>query len=252
MRHTTWIIAFGLVFAGFTASAGESVLSPVNIDPSLKGLSFGMSKAELVSLLQRRIHERYGAIIRDTLDVRDRDSLSKRRDVEVDAVGKSITKFDGTESGWNVSLIRNEFETGLGEEMVHQLDGQEHLYFFFTKDRLYKAIRTVLVENLTEMLAKMTNIYGKPKTEQFESERLLSAVWQSEKCDFRIDNQERMYQCFTLKWVNRALDEEVQAVWQKARDGGPRMNPLVEAAKEGQESNPKASEKDPVDDLLGD
>ena len=57
---------------------------------------------------------------------------------EIAAVKKSYTKFEGTKSGWDVSIIGAEFEQNTGEAVIVTKEDIWTRYFFFFEDGLYK------------------------------------------------------------------------------------------------------------------
>ncbi|HEY0705509.1 MAG TPA: hypothetical protein VGG33_01860, partial [Polyangia bacterium] len=58
--------------------------------------------------------------------------------VEVERVKGKVIKFDGNKTGYDVSIVDQEFLHNTGESMLVAKEENATRYFFFTDDRLYK------------------------------------------------------------------------------------------------------------------
>jgi len=250
-RWTVLILGFLLVVATVAPAAAEP-LSPERFDPSLRGLRFGMTVDETVAFLQKRIENRYGVLIRDTMDVRDRDRLRREALEEASRVGDDLVAFDGTQSGWNVSVVKEEFGEGFGEQMLHLREGKTHLYFFFAEGTLYKLVISADKDQRDASLQALSDAYGAPRKAVWDDpkakEGLREMVWTAGKLTLDVVDRSRDYQCCTLRWADAKRDAAVRAKW-PARETGTRIDPLIlESMYDGSEI---VDDEDPVGDLLG-
>jgi hypothetical protein len=103
---------------------------------------FGMSKDEIVVQLTKQIDERYAEQIKGTSDVYTQDKLRKEKQKEITRVKQSVVDFDGKKSGWDVSLIDEEFRHGTGESMLFYWENEggknQRRFFFFHDGKLWK------------------------------------------------------------------------------------------------------------------
>jgi hypothetical protein len=105
---------------------------------------FGMSKQDVLRTLSRQINERYKERIAGTSDVYVQDKLRRDRQGEFDRIKKSYVEFQGKKTGWDVSIVDDQFAHNTSEAMmVHWENSAEsgrdqRRFFFFHKGQLYK------------------------------------------------------------------------------------------------------------------
>jgi hypothetical protein len=249
-RTTAWVLGV-LLLTILPARAGAEALAPERFDPSLRGLRFGMTIDETVAFLKQRVENRYGVLIRDTMDVRDRDRLRREAIEEAERIGQEIVKFDGTRSGWNVSVVKDEFGQGFGEEMLHLREGKTHLYFFFTGGVFYKLVISADKDQRNDHMLTLANAYGAPEetvyADPVAKEGVQAMTWEAGDMTLRVEDRSRDYQCCTLRWADAKEDQAVQAKWPKKTAGA--IDPLIlESMDDGSEI---VDDEDPVGDLLG-
>ena len=124
-----------------TASAAEvNKLKAVRLgDPKAGTFKWGMKPDEVIAQVSKSIEKKYETRIKQSAQdpgkqQRIRDEMGR----EVAAVKKSYTKFEGTKSGWDVSIIGAEFEQNTGEAVIVTKEDLWTRYFFFFEDGLYK------------------------------------------------------------------------------------------------------------------
>lgn len=249
-RTVTWVLGV-LLCTILPARAGAEPLAPERFDPSMRGLRFGMTIDETVSFLKQRVENRYGVLIRDTMDVRDRDRLRRESIEEANRIGQVIVKFDGTRSGWNVSVVKDEFGQGFGEEMLHLREGKTHLYFFFAGGYLYKLVISADKDLQNAHMLTLAKAYGAPKNTVYADPVTKEGVqimeWEAGSMTLRVEDRSRDYQCCTLRWADAAMDRTVQAKWPPKTASA--IDPLIlESMDDGSEI---VDDEDPVGDLLG-
>ncbi len=103
---------------------------------------FGMSKNDVLKILSRQLNKKYAAKIKDSDDVYDQDRLRKRKARDIARIKNSFVTFSGKKTGWDVSIIDDEFEHGTDESMMvhweNEGDRDQRRFFFFHDDRLWK------------------------------------------------------------------------------------------------------------------
>ncbi len=132
---------------------------------------FGMAKDEVLGILTKQIDESYAEQIKSTTDIYVQDNLRKEKKKEIDRIKKSFVAFEGKKSGWDVSLIEDQFAHNTGEAMLVHWENQggknQRRFFFFWDGKLYKMFlsldTSVLPEdkrNFDTIKAVMTGKYG--------------------------------------------------------------------------------------------
>ena len=118
------------------------------------GFKFGMSKDEVIALLGKQLDERYAEKIKATTDMATQDRLRKDKKKELSLVTSSYTSFEGKKTGWDVSIVEDEFRHNTGESMLERWenkDGKNNRRFFFFKDgKLWKMFISLDVSILPE------------------------------------------------------------------------------------------------------
>jgi len=232
------------------ANAGE-LKGPVIIDKSFESFQFGITKAQAEEFVKGRVRAYYTAEMAKTKDVRKSDDLLQAMNKRLAEVATDWIVFDGSKAGWNVSIIRSEFKTGMGEEALHVQEGYEHFYYFFTNGVLYKLVRTWESKDFGPVRQALAAAYGNPLFQNRPGDadrRFISELrWHGSNITVDVEDWTESFNSYTVRWADVALDAAVMKSWGESGSDLPRLNPLIDAAKE----QPKKNAKDPVDDLLG-
>ncbi|MCB9563812.1 MAG: hypothetical protein H6709_15915 [Kofleriaceae bacterium] len=108
---------------------------------------FGMSKDEVIQTMSKQLDEKYAEIIAETADVYTQDKLRKEKKKELKRIKQSFQAFEGKKTGWDVSVIDDQFEHGTDESMLVFWENQggknQRRFFFFHEDALYKMFITL-------------------------------------------------------------------------------------------------------------
>ncbi|HTR53007.1 MAG TPA: hypothetical protein VMJ10_20070 [Kofleriaceae bacterium] len=107
------------------------------------GFKFGMSKDEVLAVLQKQIDDRYEDKIKDTTDVAMQDKLRRDKKAELGRVSGTYIAFDTQQkTGWDVSIIEQEFAHGTNEALMDHWENQggknQRRFFFFYQGKLWK------------------------------------------------------------------------------------------------------------------
>jgi hypothetical protein len=108
---------------------------------------FGMTQKDVLGILYKQIGEKYKEKISATNDVYAQDKLRRKQKEEFDRIKKSFTKFEGKKTGWDVSIIDDQFAHNTDESMMVHWEnaatgaaGDQRRFFFFYDGRLYKML----------------------------------------------------------------------------------------------------------------
>jgi hypothetical protein len=121
----------------------------------LKGVfNFGMTKDEVIATLSKQIEQRYTEQIRATSDVYAQDQFRKEKSKEIALITSSYTEFKGVKTGWDVSLIDQEFAHNTDESMLvvweNSGDKDQRRFFFFFEGKLWKMFVAIGTKALPE------------------------------------------------------------------------------------------------------
>jgi len=233
------------------AARGEEALDPSRVDPTLKGLRFGMTRDQVVEFLKNRIAARYDQEWQGTREVREQDRISREKR-EAHGHGRhGLRHVRRAPSAWDASVIQDEFAHGTGDEMMHEREGEVHLYLFFSKGALYKLVRTTGVKKATDLLSDLKRVYGAPAATETEPPAgkgaLKAASWTGGLLSVRLEDRERAFGCSIIRWALTEADRAVHAEWDRVRKHGvDDMSPLIK-----QSQQTAGDDVDPVDAMIG-
>jgi hypothetical protein len=118
------------------------------------GYKFGMTKAEVIESLNKAVEEMYVEKIQGTTDVMVQDRLRRDKKAEMARIAETFMEFKGKKTGWDVSLVEDQFAHNTNESMlVHweNKDGKnQRRFFFFSDGKLYKMFISLDISILPE------------------------------------------------------------------------------------------------------
>jgi hypothetical protein len=118
------------------------------------GYKFGMSKDDVLAALQKQIEAQYAAKLQATSDIAQQDRIRRDQKADLQTVASSFVDFDGHRTGWDVSIVENEFAQNTGESMMNQWENQggknQRRFFFFYEGKLWKMFLSLDVSILPE------------------------------------------------------------------------------------------------------
>ena len=139
---------------------GEPKLAPPTAEQKkalgelMGAFTFGMDKDAILAALTKQIDDRYAEQISATSDVMTQDKLRKEKAKEIATIKKSYTEFTGAKTGWDVSLIDQEFAHNTGESMLVYWENaggkNQRRFFFFYEGKLWKMFVAIDTKALAE------------------------------------------------------------------------------------------------------
>jgi hypothetical protein len=118
------------------------------------GFKFGMSKDEVLGVLQKQIDERYEDKIKATTDIAVQDRYRKDKKAELSRIAQSYISFDAKTSPWDVSIVEAEFAHNTDESMMERWENEggknQRRFFFFYNQKLWKMYLSLDVSIIPE------------------------------------------------------------------------------------------------------
>lgn len=118
------------------------------------GFKFGMTKDDVLKVLSKQIDEKYEERFKNTTDIAAQDRLRKEKKAELARSSGSYTVFEGKRTGWDVSIVEDEFAHNTGESMLERWENQggknQRRFFFFHDGKLWKMFVSLDVSILPE------------------------------------------------------------------------------------------------------
>lgn len=280
-RLGTVLLAFGLAL-GFAHDAEaakkkkkppatktvkkEDKVAPPNAEQKkalgelMGSFTFGMSKDEIIAQLTKQIDERYADQIKATSDVMVQDKLRKEKNKEVTRIKQSYTEFAGKKTGWDVSLIDEEFAHNTGESMLVYWENQggknQRRFFFFHDGQLWKMFIAIDTKQLADdqrnfgfFRGLMEARYGKGATTDKGR-----ASWKVPEFEVQAVDKMAFYGAFGLLIQNPAKEKAIKEIRVANAPEKKDKDALIEVIKEkdGGEKIDLRQDTDAIDKIISD
>jgi hypothetical protein len=234
-----------------TASASE-------LD-KLKGeFKWGMSSQEVVAKVQDKVRTTYQERLdKSANDPTRNDRLRKQMMADVDSVKSKLVKFDDQKTGYDVSIVDQEFLRNAGESMLVAKEENATRYFFFRNDGLYKMFLAFDKEilqgksfrdfgkQMQKRFGKAREVTVQEKTKSGVRVKLDHFIWTAKDGDtLRLVDRSEFYDVYCLVMYDSAVAKQ-QDELRQARVAGPKPDSLIEAV-----TAPAANERDPNDNII--
>jgi hypothetical protein len=234
-----------------TASASE-------LDKLKGDYKWGMTPDEVVGKVQERLRATYDEKLKKSAhDPTRHDRIRKEMISEADKLKGKVIKFDGQTTGYDVSIIDQEFVQNNGESMLTAKEDTATRYFFFKDDRLYKMFIALDKEMLQgksfrdfgklmqARFGKAREVTVQEKTKAGVQIKLDHFVWGSKGGDkLRLVDRSEFYDVYCLVIYDGNVEKEQEAI-RLSRRTGPKQDALVEAV-----TSKTANDLDPNDNVL--
>jgi hypothetical protein len=210
----------------------------------LKGdFKWGMSPDEVLAKMVQKIEGTYAERLNKTAtDPARQDRVRKEMRAETDkAKQHSLVKFEGQKTGYDVSIIDQEFGHNVGESMLVAKEDNASRYFFFVGNSLYKmfvAFDKDMLEGKTfkdfgqlmqARFGKARDVYVDEKTKAGVNHKLDHYIWSSKGGDvLRLVDRSAFYDVFCLVIYDGNVAQTQQAAY-KAHQKPARGDALVDA-----------------------
>jgi hypothetical protein len=230
----------------------------------LKGeYKWGMSPEDVITKVQDKVRASYDEKLKKVVNDPTRyDRLRKEMQGEIDKVKTKVIKFDGQKSGYDVSIIDQEFVHNAEESMLAAKEDTATRYFFFKNNGLYKMFlafdKEILQGKSFRDFGKLMQArFGKAREVMVEERtkagvrvKLDHFVWSSKGGDMlRLVDRSEFYDVYCLVIYDGKIEREQEAI-RAARRTGPKEDNLVEAVT-AKTSNDRDPHDNVVDQITG-
>lgn len=202
------------------------------------------------NLIQDRLRKDTRARIKSQKDPYRRDELKRELQQRLRIIQDSYMEFTG-QSKYDHSVISGEFRHNAGDALLRESRGQEDLYYFFQRGRIWKIIATLdSYYDLGSTILRLSEQYGTPTVLEFKggtpSNPPSRAYWETDEWVLEIADRRSDFGCYTVTRARRSLWDE--RVSDRATPGGGELNPLIEELIGGEDEGEDASNI--VDEIL--
>jgi hypothetical protein len=206
------------------------------------GFKFGMSKDEVLGVLSKQLDDRYADKLKATTDMAVQDNLRREKKDELARVKASSTDFNGKRTGWDVSIIEDEFAHGTGESMIERWensDGKNQRRFFFFKDgKLWKMFISLDVSILPadkktfpEFQGRMEKLYGPGDVNE------QTITWRTDEFEVRATDKLKTYDALGLSIAEPRVQKELLAEREAKAPKKAETNAVIKAVVDADHSD---------------
>jgi hypothetical protein len=225
----------------------------------LKGeFKWGMTPNEVTDKVIERLEASFAERLKKTAnDPARQDRVRKEMRADSEKAKKNYVEFKGQKSGWDVSIIDQEFSQSGGESMLFAKEESSTRYFFFDDGRLYKMfiafdkdmLQGKSFEEFGQLMqarfGRAREVRVEEKTKTGTRTKLDHYEWGSKAGDgLRLVDRSEFYDVFCLVLFDSGVASRL-AERQRKNQGGPRSNALVEAA-----TATTVNDRDPNDNVV--
>jgi len=183
----------------------------------MAGFKFGQTKDEVLSVLTKDIEAKYDAQIKGTTDVAQQDRLRKLRKDELATVKNTYVDFKGTKSGWDVSIVEDEFRHNTNESMLERWEKSgntnQRRFFFFYEGKLWKMFLSLDVSILPEDKKNMETfkaiMFGKYGAGDIDGGTI---TWHTDEFDARAIDKLKAYDTLGLAIEDNKVKKDLLAL----------------------------------------
>jgi hypothetical protein len=233
------------------------------------GFEWGMAPKQVLDVLNERIDEKYEDSIRATTDVYEQDRLRKDANKEKNELKKSYVEFKGQRTGWDVSIVDQEYGHNDDESMIvyWEKDADKGIsqrrFFFFVDQQLYKMYIAFDAQmfpdgkrTFPDFRAVMEARYGAGEL-VYDKDKLGEEVvkhvhWQGPKHYLRAVNKLEFYGTFALALSDPKVDTWIADRRAQRNPRAAQNNAIIDAVTEGDNAETTLTEgnADIVDHIL--
>jgi hypothetical protein len=195
----------------------------LTVTKALKELKWGMSHKELLSFLERDISARYETRISSARDDIAIDKIRREEQAEKEALQKEYVSFTGQRTGYEVSVLKDDFAHNNSETMLRYQEGAIQRYYFFRYDKLWKLLVVYPssgADGFSQLVSQVKGRYGRPQKSNWETpyggaRRLVQAIWQDAQTQLVLDDKSAFHSRFVMRFLSVEVGEEIEALHEK-------------------------------------
>jgi hypothetical protein len=198
------------------------------------GFKFGQSKDDVLKVLAKQLDDRYEEKIKATTDVVVQDRLRKEKKTELARVSASYVAFEGKKTGWDVSIIEEEFAHKTDESMLERWENKDgknqRRFFFFHGGKLWKMFISLDVsilpedkQNFEAFQGVMTGKYGPGNIEPGK------ITWTTDEFEVRAVDKLKSHATLALVIEEPRTKKELVALREAKAEKKPETNAVIKA-----------------------
>ncbi len=215
LARTVTLLALAVAFCSTVCIAPSSASAQAALSEELGGLSWGASMEDVLAVKREQILDEYRAEIAGLRDPIEIDRLRRIADEEFNTIEASIREFDGVRTGFEVSVIQDEVQPGVGQSMVAVRAEWSTEYYVFHNDRLAKLLVTYDQASLNFLgfeafVERLEGVFGGPdatdwRVDDIGVRHMTRASWQDVDTRVRVEDKSSMFASYLLVYSDLTI-----------------------------------------------
>jgi hypothetical protein len=198
----------------------------------LGAFKMGMSKDEVVGVLTKQLDEQYAEKITATNDINTQDKLRAEKKDRVAEVTKTFVEFNGQKTGWDVSIIDDQFARNTGESMLVYWENSggknQRRFFFFFEGKLWRMFLALDSKQIAEEQRNF-DVFRKSMEGRFGPGMVDASgeEWATSELDVKAIDRLRFYDAFCLVVTDPKRAREVEATRKEHAPPPPKQDAIM-------------------------
>jgi len=178
-------------------------------------LDWGATPQDVLTTLKKEVDARYAELMRDVREPIEIDRTLRRKGSEFAAIEKTLVQFSGQRTGYESSIIAQDFVADNEESMIRVDDQEAQRYYFFKNDRLWKvlvAYSSTVSRSMpfADFVKQVQDKYGRPvgidwATPKGGAKAMRAASWDDPITRLVVEDRTEFFGTFCMKFLDRAV-----------------------------------------------
>ena len=227
-----------------SGSGSEPIPQSEKIQGMLGDVEWGWGHEKVIALYTKQVHDVFRPLLHKATDAIREDRLRRQMNARIHRIKNSYVEFEGQHSGWDTSLIRDEYTHNNGEALVEVREirstGEDPRYtdyFFFINDHLWRMYRAFNQDQFAgipfETAAKSFQRRFGPAREKRRGGELVALEWQNDTTRLEAQDNTEFFGVFCLVFSEKATERRLDQLRKNKSRGKRQLNPLVKALEGG-------------------
>lgn len=241
----------------------EGPAPKAGISGILGTLDWGANHQQVLDHVKADIDKKYEDELKQVVDALAIDRILRRKADEFASIKKTFVRFTGQRTGYETSLVANDFAQNNDESMLRADDESAQRYYFFKNDRLWKVVvayNTSVSRNVpfADFVKQVQGKYGEPEAVERHTPpggqpTPRAATWQDEITHLSVEDRTGFFGTFVMKFVDKSegLAIEQARTGKEVAAAPPAVAPAMEDALGDIMQDDGGSSDDVVDRLTG-
>ncbi|MCU0665397.1 MAG: hypothetical protein MUC50_24110 [Myxococcota bacterium] len=216
------------------------------IADQMEGLPWGMTDKSVIAFFEHQVRAAYADQLKQAGGLVEEDRIRGDMLRDIAKLKKSYVEFKGQRTGFEGSLIENEFSHNNNESMLMWDGGKYVEYMFFFDGRFWKRLRAFRKDQINNLdfdayVGTLTNRFGQGKEIMSADGQFVTFKWKDKNTYMNAEDRSGFYGVYCLVFSARVAEDNLQKLRpnQGRTEGRPKENvsTMVESVTGGDASD---------------